>query len=198
MNFMKNDQISKSMGQLGAAFLATLLGVFLGAGCSSVKTEVNEAPIRARSFSFVATGNRPAPTYAEDRQQAHVVVQEAIVSSLSRRGLTYVKSGGDVTVAYLIIIGNNVSTTALDTYFGYSDDSSALLSKQHKNETGSERRGYYEAGTLVIDFVDPKTSKLLQRRTIQAEMLRNLPMEQRTARVQGLIEKELNTIPFAH
>ena len=50
----------------------------------------------------------------------------------------------------------------------------------------------------MIDFVDPQTSKLLQRRTIQAEMLRNLPMEQRTARVQGLIEKEINTIPFTH
>ena len=65
MNFMKNDQISKSLAQLGAASGAILLGVFLQPE-SSVKTEVNQAPIRAHSFSFVATGNKPAPTYAEE------------------------------------------------------------------------------------------------------------------------------------
>jgi len=51
---------------------------------------------------------------------------------------------------------------------------------------------------LVIDFVDPKTSKLLQRRSIQAPVLRNLPMEQRSARLQTVVDQALANLPVSH
>ena len=180
-----------------------LLGCLLLAGslaaCSSVKTRVDKAPVRARSFSFLNTGSRPLPGYAENRQEAHVAVQQALIKNLAAKGVSYVASGGEVTVAYLIVVGNNAVTTSMNDYFGYTSDSAAIVEKVHAQDTGSDQaRAYVEAGTLVIDFVEPTTSKLLQRRSVQAQLLRNLPQEQRIARLQGIVDQALNDVVISH
>jgi hypothetical protein len=180
-----------------SSIASLLLLVGLLAACSSVKTNVDKAPVKARTFSFLDTGTRQSPGYAEDRAQAHSMVQAAIKNNLAGRGVSYTPSGGDVTVAYLIVVGNNSTTTSLNQYFGYTEDASAFVEKAHSEDTSSDaHRGYYEAGTLVIDFVHPSDSKLLQRRTIQAQVLRNLPAENRTARVQSIVDQVLHDVPI--
>ena len=181
-----------------ATLLACLLLAGALAGCSSVKTRIDKTPVSARTFSFLNTGRRDFPSYAEDRQQAHAMVQKALISSLASKGIQHVDSGGDVTVGYLIVVGNNAMTTSLNSYFGYTEDSAAITEKVHEEQTGSNQsRGYFEAGTLVIDFINPGTSQLLQRRTIQAQVLRNLPAEARAERLQGLVNQALADLPVA-
>jgi hypothetical protein len=165
--------------------------------CANTKTHVDKGPVKARTFSFLQT-KKVTPDYAEANKQVHEAVQQALIQNLAAKGVTYTPEGGDATVAYLIIVGNNTATTSLNEYFGYTDDSSALVDKVHKEQTGSkDNRGYFEAGTLVVDVVDPKTSKLLQRRSIQAQLLRNLPKEQRLARLQKFVDEALDKLPIA-
>ena len=167
-------------------------------GCSSVKTHVDTGPIHARTFSWINTGSREMPTYADARKQAHQAVQEAITKSLAAKSVSYVPQGGDVTVAYLIIAGNNATTTSLNEYFGYTSDATALMDKAHRAETiRSSDRAYFEAGTLVIDFLDPHTSKVLKRTTIQAQLLRDLPLDERKARLQKLVDQALGDLRIA-
>ena len=181
-----------------AALFSCLLLAGLLAACSSVKTYVNKGPVKGRTFSFLDTGSRPAPGYAEARKEAHVMVQQALTKNLAAKGVSYVPSGGDITVAYLIVVGNNSSTTSLNRYFGYTPDSEAFLNKVHSEQTGNDNaRGYFEAGTLVIDIVDPATSKLLQRRAIQGKVLRNLPTETRAGRVQAIVDQALQDVPLS-
>jgi hypothetical protein len=163
-------------------------------GCSTAKTHVDTGPIRARTFSFINTGSREVPVYAA-RKQAHAMVQEAITKNLAAKGVNYVGQGGDITVAYLIIAGNNATTTSLNEYFGYTSDATALMDEVHKSQAvrGNER-GYFEAGTLVIDFLDPNTSKVLKRATIHAQILRELPLDERTARTQKLVDEALSDL----
>jgi len=178
-----------------AALLTSLGLAALLAACSSVKTQIDKGAVKGRTFSFLNTGSRQLPSYAEERQQAHQMVQQAIIKNLAAKGLAYAPSGGDITVAYLIIVGNNGTTTSLNDYFGYTPDSEAFLDKVHAEQTGNDKaRGYFEAGTLVIDLIDPATSKVLQRRSIQAKVLRNLPMETRTARVQAIVDQALKDV----
>jgi len=178
---------------------ATLLGCLLLAGaltgCSSVKTHVDKGPVKARTFSFLNTGSRQLPSYAEERQEAHAMVQKALINSLAAKGVRYVDSGGDITVAYLIIVGNNAVTTSMNNYFGYTDDSEAIFKKVHAEQTGSGKdRAYFEAGTLVIDIIDPGTSKLLQRRSVQAQVFRNLPAQARSERLQTIVDQTLKDV----
>ena len=178
------------------AFL--LAAVFGLPACSSVKTQVDTGPIAARSFSFVNPGPKPFPTYADKRTEIHTLIQEAITKGLAAKGLSRVQSGGDVTVAYLVIVGNNVSTTSLDDYFGYDSDAAALVDKVHTEQAiKGENRGYFEAGTLVIDIINPKTSKLLKRASVRSSVLRDIPPEVRQARLQALVDKALSDLRIA-
>ncbi len=197
MNKSLNTNSTRSRIATASALLGSLLLAGLMAACSSVKTHVDKGPVQARTFSFLNTGDRQVPSYAEERKQAHAMVQQAIINHFASKGVAYAPSGGQVTVAYLIVVGNNSTTTSLNSYFGYSADSEAIVDKVHAEQTGSEARGYFEAGTLVIDMVDPATSKLLQRRSIQAQVLRNLPMENRSARVQAIVDQALKDVPLS-
>ena len=165
------------------------------AGCSSVKSSVNKGAVTARTFSFLNSGARQMPNAS--RKQAHELVQQALINNLSRKGVSYTATGGDVSVAYLIVVGNNGATTSLNEYFGYTDDSAAMVDKVHSAQTGGDNRDYVEAGTLVIDIMDPGTSKILQRRSVHSQVLRNLTRESRAARVQSLVDNALKDVPFS-
>src|SRR4051812_25679408 len=180
------------------SLLATVAVTIALSGCSTAKTKVDSGSIKARTFSFLNTGGRQAPPSVDNRQQANALVQQAIANALAARGVTQTPSGGDVTVAYLIILGNGVSTTSLNEYFGYTDDATALVDKSHRQESKRDDRTSFEAGTLVIDFLNPQTSKILQRRTIKADLLQNVTMEQRSARLQGLVNDALKNVSISN
>jgi Domain of unknown function (DUF4136) len=174
-----------------------LIALFFGptfGWCAGAKTHVDKGPVKARTFSFLDTKQRPV---RDDIKQAHAIVQQALIHNLAAKGLTNTPANGDVTVAYLIIAGNNSATTSLNEYFGYTDDSDALVDKVHKQQTSKDSRGYFESGTLVIDILDPKTSKLLQRRSIEAPIMRNLSVDQRSARMQQIVDQALANLPIA-
>jgi hypothetical protein len=125
------------------------------------------------------------------------MVQAAITKNLAGRGVSAAASGGDVTVAYLIIAGNNASTTSINDYFGYGEDAAALLDKAHTAYTGSKNPNYFEAGTLVIDIIDSKSFKLLRRGYATRPILRNLPDDARAARIQEVVDEILRDLRIA-
>ena len=63
------------------------------------------------------------------------MIQKAITKNLAARGVTRVSSGGDITVPYLVIVGDNASTTAIRAYFGYGDDLGDLHDRAQKAYT---------------------------------------------------------------
>src|SRR6516162_3939707 len=192
MNKIRSSQNRSPLLFSAPRLLICFFLALLVASCSSVKTHVDKGQVKARTFSWLDTGSRPTPDFAEDRKEAHTLVQQAITKNLAARGVSYVPTGGNITVAYLIVVGNNVATTSLNSYFGYTPDSEALVEKVHSQQTSSDpSRGYFESGTLVIDILDPATSKLLQRRSIHAQVLRDLPMEKRVERVQSIVDQAL-------
>jgi hypothetical protein len=180
----------------------TILSVALAlalSGCSTVPVQVDKGPIHAQTFSFINRAQRAIPQYADNRAAVLERVQEAIATNLVAKGLTQEATGGDVTVAFLVIVGNNVTTMAVNDYFGYSEDSAKLLNKIHEEDTGEGgQRGYYESGTLVIDIVNPSTQELLWRGSIQRQVLRNLPTEQRLARLQETVDAILKNLVIVH
>lgn len=179
------------------SFFTLLTGLLALAGCSSTPTKVDTGSIRARTFSFVDRGSKPSPTYAESRQAVHQMIQEAITKNLSARGLTRVDRGGDVTVGYLVIVGNNATTTTINDYFGYGADVSALHAKAHEAYTDNKNPNYFEAGTLLIDLTDSKSFKLLKRGYASRPILRNIPDDARAARIQEVVDEILRDVRVA-
>ena len=178
--------------------LAALTAIALVFGaCSSTPTKVDTGTIRAVTYSYVNTAGKAAPGYAEQRKPGHVMVQNAIAKTMQSRGLTQVATGGELTVAYLIIVGNNASTASIDDYFGYGRDADALHQKAQAAYTNNKNPNYFEAGTLVIDLIETKTHKLLYRGYATKPLLRDLSDEARAARVQEVVDEILREVKFA-
>lgn len=178
------------------SLLLLAAGALLLAGCSSTPSQVNTGLIRARTFSFVDPGPKTPPTYADNRQVVHTMIQDAITKHLAAKGVSRVPTGGDVTVGYLVIVGNNASTASINDYFGYGGDASALHEKAQAAYTASKNPNYFEAGTLVIDVTDAKTFKLIQRGHATRPVIRELPTDARAARLQEVVDEILGKVRF--
>jgi len=177
--------------------LAICAGLFL-AGCSSTPTRVDTGAIHAHSFSFVNGGAPAKAEFADNREQAHAMIQEALTDYLTDMGLAKMPTGGDVTVAYLVILGNNVSTESINTYFGYDRDAWELQEKAHKAYTGKETPNYFEAGTLLVDIIDAKSGKLLQRHYATRPVLRNASDAARKANIREAVFEVMKDMKVAH
>jgi hypothetical protein len=170
-------------------FVATVLAA---GGCSSVQTRVDTGPIKARTFMFVNRGPKAAPAFADDRAVVHTMIQNALTQHLAAKGVTRVNSGADITVAYLVIVGNNVVTTSINDYFGYNSDAAALVGKAHDAQSvRGHDPNYFEAGTLVVDIIDTQTHSLLRRNYGRREILREVPNDVRAARIQEVVDEVL-------
>jgi hypothetical protein len=178
------------------ALLCLTVGILSLAGCSSTPTRVDTGPIRARTFSFVDPGPKTSPAYADNRQAVHATIQDLITRNLAAKGLTRTASGGDVTVGYLVIVGNNATTTSINEYFDYGGDAAGLHEKAQKAYTTSKNPNRFEAGTLVIDVVDSKSFKLLARGYATRPVLRELPPDARVARLQEVVDAVLRDVRF--
>jgi hypothetical protein len=126
------------------------------------------------------------------------MVQAAITKNLAAKGITRVDAGGDITVGYLIIVGNNVSTTAINDYFSYGDDVAALHDKAQEAYASSKNPNYFEAGTLLIDITDSKSFKLLKRGYATRQLLRNVPDDTRAERIQEVVDQILSDLQVKH
>jgi hypothetical protein len=174
-------------------FGIVLAGLLVLAGCSSTPTRVDHGPIRAHTFNFIHTV-RPDPGTIDTRAGVNTMIQDAITRNLAGRGLTRVAENGDITVAYLVILGNNVSTVSINDYFGYGEEAAALQEKAQDAYSGSKNPNHFEAGTLLIDLVDTRTFKLLKRNYATRPVLRNISDDARAARIQQVVDEILQTV----
>ena len=177
------------------SLLILAAGICMLAGCSSTPTTVNSGTIRARTFNFVNRGVRP--NFSENRQLVNTMIQDAITKNLAARGVTKVASGGDITVGYLLIVGNNASTAMIDTYFGYAEDAEALQKKAQEAYTSSKNPNYFEAGTLLIDIIDSGSYKLLKRGYASRPILQNVSNDVRASRIQEVVDEILSGASIA-
>lgn len=177
-----------------SALVLLCLG-FLVAGCATAPTRVDRGPIKAATFSFVDPGARAVPDFADNRARMHEMIQQAVAGQLAQRGVTQVASGGDVIVAYLVIVGDNATTTAINDYFGYTRDSSGLLKKAHQAMAiDNENPNAFQAGALLIDFIDPTTFKLLKRNYAVRPILRDATTELRQERLNEAVAEALRDL----
>lgn len=187
----------KQMKSLALNLTIALGMALIVAGCST-PSNVNSGPIKAQTFSFVKGGVPAQADFTDNREQSHAMIQQAITDNLASKGLTRVDTGGDVTVAYMVILGNNVTTERIDTYFGYGRNSAALHSKAHKVYTRSKNPNPFEAGTLVVDLLDADTFKLLRRTHVSRPVLRDSSPENREANIREAVDAVLEGLRVRH
>ena len=175
-----------------------LLTGLLIAGCSSTPTHVDKGALKARNFNFINGGIALTPAATEKRDAVHQQIQSAIIKNLAAKGLSRTSGTGDVIVAYMFILGNNVSTEAITTYFGFGRDADALHNKAEDAYSSSQNPNHFEAGTLVIDVIDANTYELLYRDYVVRPILRNATAEVRNENIQQAVDAALAKVRVAN
>lgn len=193
---MAGVKYMKHLKQLSLLLPVALAGVWI-VGCSSTPKQVDHGPVKAHTFSFVNGGVTPAAAAADPRASVHLVIQDALTQNLTAKGLAKVTTGADVTVAYLLIVGNNTTTEAITTYFGMGRDASGLSEKAHAAYTENKNPNYFEAGTLLVDIIDTKTFKVLHRNYVVRPVLRNPSVAARAANIQMAVDKVMSDLRVA-
>lgn len=179
------------------SFFVTLnLAALLLAGCSSTPLRVDTGAIHANTFNFVS--RRGDASFADNREQIHQLIQADITQTLAAKGLRKVDSGGDVIVAYLVIVGNQGMTESISTYFGYGRNAGELHDQVHEAYTDSKNPNHFKAGTLIIDILDAKTFELLRRDYITRPVLSNPAAEVRAANIQEAVAAALKDVRISH
>ena len=178
--------------------LPLLLTALIIAGCSSTPTHVDKGAVQAHTFNFINGGISLTPPATDKRSAANQQIQEAIIKNLAAKGLTRTDGAGDVIVAYMIIVGNNVSTEAITTYFGTGRDASALHDMAHEAYTSSPNPNRFEAGTLLIDVIDGKTYELLYREFAVRPIMWQATAEERAGRIQEAVDTALQKLRVAN
>ncbi len=171
-----------------------ILGLLVSGDCFAVSTKVNRGTIHARSFNFVRRTGKADPSISDNREAVHKLIQSAITRNLASRGVQRVNGGGDLAVRYLLIKGDNASTTAIRDYFGPGDDLGALHDKAQKAYTGSKNPDHFEAGTLLIDLVDGRNFKLMKRGYTTRPIAPGLSSSARAARIQQGVDEILRDV----
>lgn len=173
-------------------FAFALVGLLAVAGCTSTPTRVDKGPIKAATFDFVARATGPRSTIAESDEAVHAMIQDAITANLAAKGVARVEGSGDVKVAYLVVVGNNVTTVEVNDYFGYGRDSAELADRAHKaSAVDNKNPDYFESGALLIDIIDARTFELLKRNYVVRPIMRDLPAEERQARIRDAVDEAL-------
>ena len=98
-------------------------------------------------------------------------ITDAFKSELAARGLTHNEDDPDVGITLFIVIAEKTSRTAYTNYnggYGYGHSWGWGAGMGSSTTTYSERD--YREGTIVIDFYDEKTKKLVFQGTLQTEV----------------------------
>jgi Domain of unknown function (DUF4136) len=178
--------------------LSLLLAGLLLAGCSSTPTHVNKGALPAHTFNFVNGGISLTPPAVDRRDTVHQQIQAAIIKSLAAKGSNRTNETGDVIVAYMIVLGNNVSTEAITTYFGSGRDAGALHHQAHAAYTGNLNPDHFAAGTLLIDVIDAKTYELRYRDFAVQPAMWQATTEERAGHIQAAVDAALAKVRVAN
>jgi hypothetical protein len=138
----------------------SLIAVCL-AGCSSVPMPKGSS----KGYSTVRFVTPNAPL-AEDNLprfiEGHRMIKEAITAQMTANGLQVVEQSGELIVAYLIILQDNVSTSYSNQYYGYQDFMT-IVNRAHDKGMKKSYPEKVEKRAIVIDLIDAETFKLVYR-----------------------------------
>ena len=130
------------------------------------------------SVSFVRTDSASIPDFVEGAIGVNTMIQDAITSEFRINGFTIGQDNADLIVAYLLIIQDNVSTTMIDTHFGYGRSAGKIMDEAHKRGViEAKRPDKFKAGAIVIDLVDAKTNELVYRDYAKRDLIKNISEE---------------------
>jgi hypothetical protein len=117
----------------------------------------------------------PAAQLSAKESSAHRMIQGALKSQFTSRGLAFGNAKADLIVSYLVIYQDNVMTTYFDAYFGTAGSPQDISEMAHKRGViDGKRPEAFERAGLVISIFDAKTNELIHRDYAAGDLVKGL------------------------
>jgi hypothetical protein len=171
--------------------LSVVLAGLLIPGCISAAKRVDKGPVKAHTFNFAPRAPAGSPAIADEREEVHKIVQDAITENLAGKGISRVAAGGDVAVAYLIIIGDQATAESINTYFGYGRSANELHEQAQNNSSTNQVAMYCKPGTLLVDIIDSQNYEVIRRNYVVRPALGDPSAAVQAARIQEAVDAVL-------
>jgi hypothetical protein len=156
---------------------ALVLGLLGAAGCgASVHTTTmpNVNLSQYRTFSFAQPVNPSGPGAELARAPVGQVIRNDIARDLSSRGIQQVDQNPDFLVAYHTVMQNRLGLEDWGYY-------------------GPPEAYEYTQGTIVVDFIDPRTRNVFWRGT--ASQVVNDPFNPDIDKLNAAVDKLMRKVP---
>ncbi len=185
-------------------FIILAAMVFILGSCATTKVNVDYDKTvdfsKFKTYSFYGwakDSNKLLSPFDQER------IQKAFANEFAKRGLKFVKEGGDLTVALYIATQHKQETTATTTttgmggYYGYGGywgygpawGWGPSFSSSHTTYNTTD----YQEGTLIIDVFDTKNQQLIWEAVGQKRVDENT--KGREERIQKLAQTMMKDFP---
>ena len=166
--------------------------VFLAAGCSSISVTTDfDSKIdftRLSSYSWMPTPEQPSAEIQKEHSQNTLIegrVERAVDTQLAAKGIRKTTQDPDMLVAFHTGVQDKVNVQSWG--YGYG--------------RGWGARGAdittvnYQEGSLILDFIDPKTKKLIWRGVGKGVLPEKTTPEKSEKNINNAVEKILAKYP---
>lgn len=143
------------------------------------------------AFAIDDSQNKPLNRNLSDLDNDRVI--KSLNTTLTSKGLTQVAAEqADMLVKYLLVTQDKTKIRTYNTGVYNCWRCRGLHYPMHASTTQIDVKEYVE-GTLIIDIVDPKINKSVWRSVVTKAVKGKVPVEERQAKVQELIDVMLAT-----
>jgi len=144
------------------------------------------------SVRLVDPDPRRAPAASSRKAQANRRVQEALGKEFRANGFKVDPENADLTVAYLLITQDRVSTSSISEYFGYGRSPLQITEAAHRaGVLKGKTPEIYEKGAVIVDIIDSKTKKLVYRNYAVRDISESSTEAEKKARTESAVHEAL-------
>ena len=174
--------------------LALLVATATMGGCSSLKIHTDYDPgvdfARLQSYAWLPDPRPPTGDPRLDNSLLDGRVRSAVDSQLAARGHRETSPDeADFLVAYHVALETKLDVDTIHHGYGYG------YGRWYGGMSSSTRVREYEQGTLLLDFVDPKTRQLLWRGSSSARIRPDNSPEEHQKRADEAVAAMLKHFP---
>ena len=168
--------------------LFAILLTGLLSGCSTMEIYVDHDPDASfenlKRYAWMPDPPKVTGDPRVDNPIIHRFVREAVEDRLKSRGFERDDDAPDVWVGFIADVRQRTEFRAVNERRRYSSASWTEL-----------RERAYDEGTLILDFVDPKTRKLLWRGSARAEVHLSASQSRKRERIKEAVDRILERFP---
>lgn len=180
---------------------ATLI-VLAAAGCSDIKVNTGTVP-GAKVAQSGTYGWLPEPPTIHagpviDRTALDRRVRTAVNAEMPHHGFTLATSGTPTyLIGYHAALNSTLDSKTLDEKYGYGATYAWGYGADGRWGFGPDRQvqSSYSQGSLILDFVEPATKKLVWRGSAEGRVVLDASPEERQQRVDDAVKAILAQFP---